>query len=343
MLHQISRAGFLRYVPLVLSAFLLVQVAAFAQSDTGNLSGTVKDQNGAIVLGATVTAKNQRTGEERTATTNTDGTFSIRALKASAYTVTATNTGLGATVKDIEVNVGRETNLNIGMKLANLTAATVNIISSEEATVTTGSATMGANVNPREVEGLPINGRQLSQLYLQAPGAMNSGSGTYGDIRFSGRATEQNIIRYDGIEGTAIIDTNPGNLNGEIPTPFRLQSSLENVQEFRVDSSNFPAEFGTGTGGQISLVTKSGGNKSHGSLFEYLRNDKLDAANFFDNIIGQKSKLRLNQYGGSIGGPIKKDKAFFFFSYEGYKLRGGINASPASVRVAFEFLSLSES
>ncbi len=329
MLHQISRAGFLRYIPLVLSAFLLVQVAAFAQSDTGNLSGTVKDQNGAIVLGATVTAKNQRTGEERTATTNTDGTFSIRALKASAYTVTATNTGLGATVKDIEVNVGRETSLNIGMKLANLTAATVNIISSEEATVTTGSATMGANVNPREVEGLPINGRQLSQLYLQAPGAMNSGSGTYGDIRFSGRATEQNIIRYDGIEGTAIIDTNPGNLNGEIPTPFRLQSSLENVQEFRVDSSNFPAEFGTGTGGQISLVTKSGGNKFHGSLFEYLRNDKLDAANFFDNIIGQKSKLRLNQYGGSIGGPIKKDKAFFFFSYEGYKLRGGINAIEA--------------
>src|SRR6266404_3216657 len=329
MLHQISRAGFLKYIPLVLSAFLLVQVAAFAQSDTGSLSGTVKDQNGAIVPGATVTAKNQRTGEERTATTNTDGTFSIRALKASAYTVTATNTGLGATVKDIEVNVGRETSLNIGMKLANLTAATVNIISSEEATVTTGSATMGANVNPREVEGLPINGRQLSQLYLQAPGAMNSGSGTYDDIRFSGRATEQNIIRYDGIEGTAIIDTNPGNLNGEIPTPFRLQSSLENVQEFRVDSSNYPAEFGTGTGGQVSVVTKSGGNKFHGSLFEYLRNDKLDAANFFDNIIGQKSKLRLNQYGGSIGGPIKKDKAFFFFSYEGYKLRGGINAIEA--------------
>src|SRR6266446_2205809 len=329
MLHQISRAGFLRYVPLVLSAFLLVQVAAFAQSDTGNLSGTVKDQNGAIVLGATVTAKNQRTGEERTATTNTDGTFSIRALKASAYTVTATNTGLGATVKDIEVNVGRETSLNIGMKLANLTAATVNIISSEEATVTTGSATMGANVNPREVEGLPINGRQLSQLYLQAPGSVNSGSGTYGDIRFSGRAVEQNEIRYDVIEGTAIIDTSPGNLNGEIPTPFRLQSSLENVQEFRVDSSNYPAEFGTGTGGQVSVVTKRGGDKFHGSLFEYLRNDKLDAANFFDNIIGQKSKLRLNQYGGSIGGPIKADKAFFFFSYEGYKLRGGINAIEA--------------
>ena len=329
MLHQIPRAGFLKYIPLVLSVLLFAQIAAFGQSDTGSLSGTVKDQNGAIVPGATVTVKNQRTGEERTATTSTDGTFSIPALKASAYTVTATNTGLGATVKDVEVNVGRETNLNIGMQLADLSAATVNIVSSGEATVTTGSAAMGANVNPREVAGLPINGRQLSQLYLQAPGSVNSGSGTYGDIRFSGRAVEQNEIRYDGIEATAIIDTSPGNLNGEIPTPFRLQSSLENVQEFRVDSNNYPAEFGTGTGGQISVVTKSGGNKFHGSAFEYLRNDKLDAANFFDNIIGQKSKLRLNQFGGSIGGPIKADKAFFFFSYEGYRLRGGINSIEA--------------
>jgi len=320
--------GFFRYTIAALAALLFASIAAFGQSDTGSLSGTVRDQNGAVVPGAAVTAKNQSTGDERATTSNTDGTFSIPALRAAAYTVTATTTGLGATVKDVAVNVGRETSLNIGMKLGDVTAS-VNVVAGDETTVTTGSAAMGANVNPREVEGLPINGRQLSQLYLQAPGSVNSGSGTYGDIRFSGRAVEQNEIRYDGIEGTAIIDTSPGNLNGEIPTPFRLQSSLENVQEFRVDSNNYPAEFGTGTGGQISVVTKSGGNKFHGSLFEYFRNDKLDAANFFDNIIGQKSKLRLNQFGGSVGGPIKKDKAFFFFSYEGYRLRGGINSIEA--------------
>ena len=313
---------------LLLAALLLINVAAFAQSDSGSLTGTVKDPNGAIVPNASVTAKNQTTGDERSSTTNTDGTFTIPALKASTYTVTVTVTGQDATVKDVVVNVGRETNLNIPLKLTELTAS-INIIDAAEATVDTSSASMGANVNPREVKGLPLNGRQLSQLYLQAPGAQNAGSGTYGDIRFSGRATEQNIIRYDGIEGTAIIDTNPGNLNGEIPTPFRLQSSLENVQEFRVDSSNYPAEFGTGTGGQISVVTKRGGDKFHGSGFEYLRNDALDAANFFDNIIGQKSKLRLNQYGGSIGGPIVGKRTFFFFSYEGYKLRGGINAIEA--------------
>ena len=309
----------------MLAIVLFASIAVFAQSDTGSITGTVRDQNGAIVPGASITAKNQRTGEERSTTSNTDGTFSIPALRASAYTLTAATTGLGATVKDVEVNVGRETNVTIGMKIGDVTAS-VNVVAGEESTVTTSSAAMGANVNPREVEGLPLNGRQLSQLYLQAPGSVNSGSGTYGDIRFSGRAVEQNEIRYDGIEGTAIIDTSPGNLNGEVPTPFRLQSSLENVQEFRVESNNYPAEFGTGTGGQISVVTKSGGNKFHGSGFEYFRNDALDAANFFDNIIGQKSKLRMNQFGGSIGGPIKQDKAFFFFSYEGYRLRGGINS-----------------
>lgn len=328
MLHQIQRAALLKYIPLILAALLFAPIAAFGQSDTGSLSGTVKDQNGAIVPGATITAKNPKTGEERTATSSTDGAFSIAALKAATYEVTATTVGLGIRVSGVEVNVGRESTLSLSLKLVDLTAS-INIVASEEATVTTGSATMGANVNPREVGGLPLNGRQLSQLYLQAPGSVNSGSGTFGDIRFSGRAVEQNIVRYDGIEGTAIIDSSPGNLNGEIPTPFRLQSSLENVQEFRVDSNNYPAEQGTGTGGQINVVTKSGGKDFHGSVFEYLRNDKLDAANYFDNIIGQKSKLRLNQFGGSFSGPIRKDHAFFFLSYEGYRLRGGINSIEA--------------
>jgi hypothetical protein len=292
------------------------------------LLGTVKDQNGAVVPGITVTAKNDRTGDERTAVASDDGSYTIAALKASVYTITATGTDLSAKAYNVSLNVGQELTINLALSLTGV-SATVSVVGGEEVLANTGSAAMGANVNPREVEGLPLNGRQLSQLYLQAPGSVNSGSGTYGDIRFSGRAVEQNEIRYDGIEGTAIIDTSPGNLNGEVPTPFRLQSSLENVQEFRVDSNNYPAEFGTGTGGQISVVTKSGGNRFHGSVFEYIRNDALDAPNFFDNIIGQKSKLRLNQFGGSLGGPIVKDKAFFFFSYEGYRLRGGINSIEA--------------
>ena len=311
--------------PLSIVTLLLLSGLALAQSDTGKISGTVKDQNGAIVPGANVTVTNERTGEERSAKANDDGYFVVPALKASSYRIIGEVTGMTGRLEHVDLNVGESLNVNLPMAPGGVTAM-VNVVSGEEAVTNTSSASMGANVIPREVEGLPVNGRQLSQLYLQAPGSVNSGSGTFGDIRFSGRATEQNIVRYDGIEGTAIIDANPGNLNGEIPTPFRLQSSLENVQEFRVDSNNYPAEQGTGTGGQINVVTKSGSKDFHGSAFEYLRNDALDAANFFDNIIGQKSKLRLNQFGGSIGGPVVKDKVFFFFSYEGYRLRGSINA-----------------
>ena len=112
-----------------------------------------------------------------------------------------------------------------------------------------------------------MNGRQVSQLYLLAPGAVNNGSGTFDNIRFSGRSNQQNVIRYDGVEGSSIVDSSPGNLNGESTSLFRLEQSLENVQEFRVDSSNYPAEYGTGTGGQISFVTKSGSNIYHGSAF----------------------------------------------------------------------------
>jgi hypothetical protein len=304
---------------------LIFTATAFGQTDTGKISGTVKDQNGGLIPGANVSIVNERTGQERNTKANEDGFFSLPALKASSYRIIAESSGLSAKVEHVNLSVGQELTVNLAMSTTGLTE-TVNVVSGEETVTNTGSAAMGANVIPRELQGLPLNGRQLSQLYLQAPGSVNSGSGTYGDIRFSGRAVEQNEIRYDGIEGTAIIDTSPGNLNGEVPTPFRLQSSLENVQEFRVESNNYPAEFGTGTGGQISVITKSGGSKFHGSGFEYFRNDALDAANFFDNIIGQKSKLRMNQFGGSFSGPIKKDKAFFFFSYEGYRLRGGINS-----------------
>ena len=311
-----------------LTAFLTViclTVAAFAQSDS-RLAGTVTDKDGAIVAGATVIIKNEKTGEERTVVANSEGTFIVAALKPSTYTVTASANSLEFTQTGVELLVGQETNVSVILQVKGVSAQ-VDILSNEELAINTSSASLSANVNQREVQGLPINGRQLSQLYLQAPGAVNTGTGTFGDIRFTGRAVQQNVIRYDGVEGSAIIDASPGNLNGEVPSPFRLQSSLENIQEFRVDSSNFPAEQGTGTGGQINVVTKSGGNQFHGSAFEYLRRDALDARNFFENVTPgiPKSKLTLDQFGGSIGGPIIKDKFFFFGSYEQYRGRFGLN------------------
>ena len=175
----------------------------------------------------------------------------------------------------------QERTLNMTLQPASV-ASEITVSGGELTQVDTSSASIGANVNSREVGTLPLNGRQLSQLYLLTPGAQTAGGGSFDNIRFSGRANQQNAVRFDGIEGSSIIDASPGNLNGEISTGFRLQSSLETVAEFRVESSNYPAEYGTGTGGQISVVTKSGGNAYHGGLFEYLRNDALDSRNYFD-------------------------------------------------------------
>ncbi len=320
-----THIGLKKILSAVACAILLAITAiiSVAQSDQARVAGTVVDSTGAIIPGASIIVKNDKTGEERTVTAKDDGTFLVVALQPTTYTISATAGNFeNFSQKNVNLLVGQETNLTVTLQPTGVTAQ-VDIMSGEEVSLNTSSASLSANVNQREVEGLPINGRQLSQLYLQAPGAVNSGSGTFSDIRFSGRAVQQNIIRYDGVEGSAIIDASPGNLNGEIPSPFRLQSSLENIQEFRVDSSNFPAEYGTGTGGQINVVTKSGGNQFHGSVFEYLRRDALDARNFFDG--ASKSQLSLDQFGGSIGGPIIKNKLFFFASYEQYRGRFGLN------------------
>ena len=327
---------FLRWVATALMVAAL-PIAAAAQTDSGRISGTVRDQSGAFVTGSTVTVKNEKTGEVRTATTSDQGIFLVSPLKPSSYTITVKQPGFA----DIEytqmpVAIGQELTLDFEFKPAGVQESVT--VSAVAPILDITSARMGANVSEREVQGLPVNGRQMSQLMLQAPGSQNAGSGTWQDIRFSGRAVEQNVIRYDGVEGSAIIDAAPGVLNGELSSPFKLQASIENVQEFRVESSSYPAEYGTGTGGQVTVVTKSGGNLFTGSAFEYLRNEKLDAPNHFDStrrdddsVIDDlgKSKLRQNQYGFSLGGPLMKDRAFFFGSYEGYRLNAGTNAIEA--------------
>ena len=296
-----------------------------AQTDQGKVSGTVRDQTNAFVAAAKVTVKNERTGQERATVSNPQGFFLVDSLKPSTYTIRVEKDGFGPVeYPAMPLAVGQELALDFELRPAGVQEAVT--VTGTSPIVDMTSARMGVNVSPREVESLPVNGRQMSQLLLQAPGSQNAGTGTWQDIRFSGRAVEQNVIRYDGIEGSAIIDAAPGNLNGEIPTPFKLQASLENVQEFRVESNSYPAEYGTGTGGQVSVITKSGTNNFRGSAFEYIRSDKLDAPNYFDTAAGlPKSKLKQNQFGGSLGGPIAKNRAFFFGSYEGYVLDAGLN------------------
>jgi len=298
---------------------------ASAQTDQGRIAGTVRDASNAFAANTPVRIKNERTGEERSVVTNDRGYFLAGGLKPSTYAITVEKAGFAPVeYTAMPLAVGQELTLDFELKPAGVQEA-VTVVGSAPM-LDLSSAKIGVNLGEREVNNLPVNGRQMSQLMLQAPGSQNAGTGTWQDIRFSGRAVEQNAIRYDGIEGSAIIDAAPGNLNGEVATPFKLQASLENIQEFRVESSAYPAEFGTGSGGQVSVVTKSGANAFHGAAFEYLRNDRFDAPNYFDTAAGlPKSLLQQNQFGGSIGGPIARNKAFFFGSYEGYRLKAGIN------------------
>ncbi|MGE0407182.1 MAG: carboxypeptidase regulatory-like domain-containing protein, partial [Candidatus Korobacteraceae bacterium] len=320
---------------LMLLAGMLLCLPAAAQMDSGRVTGVVQDESGGAIPGANVTIRNERTGEERTTRSSGDGQFLFTALKPSTYLLRAESELFQTGQVSLQLAVGQQLQHAFSLRVAGDTRE-VNVTDTIAVTVDTTSARVGANVSQREVNELPINGRQLSQLYLQAPGSQNSGSGTFGDIRFSGRSVQQNAIRYDGVEGSGIFDASPGVINASFSSPFRLQSSLENVQEFRVESSNYPAEYGTGTGGQISVVTKSGSNSFHGSAFEYIRNDALDASNYFD-LPGTQSKLRQNQFGASLGGPIVKNKLFFFGSYEGYRLRSSVNfveAVPSSAACA---------
>ena len=302
--------------------FLAASLATLLTAqDRGRFTGTVADSSGAVIQGATVKVKNEKTGSERATSTSEVGVFFVPNLDPSTYTIAASGPGMAdAVYKNVNLAVGQERSLSIVMQ-PSTTSTSVNVSSGDLAVIDTSSASVGANVNAREVAQMPINGRQISQLYLLAPGAQTAGGGTYDNIRFSGRANQQNAVRFDGVEASSIIDSSPGNLNGQISSSFRLQASLETVQEFRVESSNYPAEYGTGTGGQISIITKSGGNAFHGSLFEYLRNNAFDARNSFDGL--NKSPLRLNQFGGSIGGPVINNKFFFFGHYEGLRQRAG--------------------
>jgi len=294
----------------------------YGQSDT-RIVGTVTDASGAVIPAATVTVTNESTGQIRRLTANEQGLFVAAQLLPAPYSVKVESPGMSAAeYTGIRLQVGQERTMHVTLHPSAVTTE-VNVSGGDLTVIDFASAKIGANVNEREVAKLPLNGRQVSQLYLLAPGALTAGSGSFDNIRFSGRANEENEIRIDGVEATSVLDASPGNLNGEISSGFRLQSSLETIQEFRVDSSNYPAELGTGTGGQISVITKSGGNVLHGAIFEYLRNDRLDARNFFDG--ATKSPLKLNQFGASIGGPIIKNKAFFFANYEGLRQHAGIN------------------
>ena len=294
-----------------------------AQQTESRIIGTVLDQSKAALPGVTVTVTASATGAVRTAVTDGDGKYTVTNLSPGAYSVQADLAGFHTKAKEVVLSVGQIEHVDTELALASVSEQVV--VSADAPVLDLSSAKIGVNVSPEEVQNLPVNGRNFANLMTLATGATSDGNGGWASVRFNGKSNQQNYLNYDGVDGTYVWDASPGYLNAT-GSQFRLQTSMESVAEFRVNSGLAPAESGLGSGGNITVVSKSGSNAYRGSIFEYKRDDSLDAANKYDNV---KQPLSLDQFGGSFGGPLKANKTFFFTSYEALNQNIGLSFTEA--------------
>ena len=319
MQFQLGRwiAGFV----VVMAAFALAPL--HAQQTESRIVGSVLDASKAVLPGATVTVTSKATGAVRETVTDSDGRFTVTNLAPGAYVVRVELAGFDAKDYDVVLGVGQNSTVNSELGLAGLTEQVT--VSASAPVLDVSSAKTGVNVSPIEIESLPVNGRNFANLMTLSPGATSDGNGGWASVRFNGKSNQQNYISFDGVDGTFVWDASPGYLSAT-GSQFRLQTSMESVAEFRVNAGLAPAESGLGSGGNITVVSKSGSNAYRGSIFEYRRSDALDSASKYDN---NKQPLSMDQYGGSIGGPIKSNKTFFFFSVENLKQNTGLSFTEA--------------
>ena len=297
--------------------------SARAQQTESRIVGQIVDATGAVLPGVTVTVISADTGASRTSVSEANGDYVVTNLSRGSYRVRAELDGFTAADLPVTLGVGETKAVPISLQLAGVSEA-VNV-TGDNVVINVSSAKIGVNVSPEEVENLPVNGRNFANLMTLATGATSDGNGGWASVRFNGKSNQQNYLNYDGVDGTYVWDASPGYLNAT-GSQFRLQTSMESVAEFRVNSGLAPAESGLGSGGNITVVSKSGANQFRGSAFEYKRDDALDAASKYDD---KKQPLQLDQFGGSIGGPVARNRAFFFFSYEGLNQKTGLSFTEA--------------
>ncbi|MDQ3803346.1 MAG: TonB-dependent receptor [Acidobacteriota bacterium] len=310
---------------------LLAPAVAPAQTFRGTILGTVTDPQGAVVPNAAVTARHTGTGLERTATTDGEGNYTIAELPIGTYEVRVSMTNFRpAAVSGVGVEVAGERRVDVQLQIgfeadALVTAASVPLVE-------TTNNTLGGTIQGRQVEELPINGRDFTKFLVLVPGATGDPSGatdspgSFGLFSANGNRGRSNNYLLDGT------DMNDGYRNlpaineaGVFGTPATILP-VEAIAEAAI-LSNFEAEFGRNSGAVVNLVTKSGANEFHGSLFEHVRNNVFDARNFFNPKPDPQTAFRNNQFGGSLGGPVVKNKTFFFFAYEGQRERVGLNST----------------
>ena len=300
-----------RRLSILICSLALVLAPVASASPTGSIAGFVKDQSGANISGAKLTLINASTNAKEEAVSDSNGGFQFLQLAPSVYSLHVEASGFKKeVVNDVLVQVDQITHLDATLQVGSV-AETIEVLSEATPLLESDRSTLSNVIDSQVISDMPLNARQYLDLALLTPGVLPSSAGTQGGgFNVSGARSQSNIFLLDGVSN---IDTQINSALGN----FRITDA---VQEFAVQTSVATAEFGRGTGGQVNIVTKSGTNKFHGTAFEYLRNSVLEAADFFTNKNGgTKNPLHRNQYGATLGGPILKDKLFFFLSYEGFR------------------------
>jgi len=301
-------------VIVAVAGLLCTQLPASAQYDTGSIVGIVHDQSGAVVADAKVKVTNTKTGRVYEVTTDSAGNYEVPGLPAGPYEVKAEKTGFKvARVEDIILYATDRKGINVNLPLGTVSEQ-VSVVA-DATTVNTQSSETGASIDSNKVLNLPLNGRDFTSLIALVPGAITTGG--FGQNSLGGFETTfagVNVL-LDGADATRIdvnaVSTQLGRQESRIS-----RASIDSIQEFKVLSSTYSAEYGRSTGDIVNVITKSGGNTLHGTAFDYFRNDIMDARNFFET---QPTPLRLNQFGGNLSGAIVKDKLFYFVNYEGVR------------------------
>jgi hypothetical protein len=313
----------------MLAFVLLASTTLVAQTFRGTILGTVTDASGAVVSGAKVVAKNTATGLERTTQTSADGSYTIPELPVGPYTVTISQANFRTAVTTgVQVDVAIERRVDVQLKTGEV-SQTIEVSGEVLPQVETTSDTLGGVFTTAEVKNIPVNGRDYQKLIYLTPGIAGSpdqitdSPGSFGVFSMNGARGRSNNFLLDGTDMNDGYRNDPAiNEAGVFGTPATILP-VDAVAELRV-LSNFEPEYGRNAGAVINIVTKSGTNQLHGSAIEYFRNSALDARNFF-NFAGQpKAQFHNNQFGGSLGGPIVKDKTFFYLDYEGQREKVGV-------------------
>ncbi|PYS07624.1 MAG: TonB-dependent receptor, partial [Acidobacteria bacterium] len=291
----------------------------FGQNFSGAISGFVRDSTGAVIPGTTVTAKHTETGLTRSVQTGEEGSYTMPALPVGDYEVTAEKPGFKAQVRQgITLVVAQEAVVNLTLDVGNLAEKIT--VTEETPIVNTTLSSVSGLVSQEQIKDLPLNGRSYNDLLLLNTNVNDNRSNTGAhavSYSIGGKRLEANRWTINGMD---YIGTNSqGTANAPVGISDQLLG-VEAVREYNVLSHTYGAEYGKRSGGQITVVTTSGTNQWHGSAFEYLRNNKFDSRPFFSSTEGAPPFKR-NQYGGSLGGPIRRDKMFIFGTYEGFRER----------------------